>query len=475
MRTAGLVLSLLAALPGGAGTLPEPLSASQTRTAEALRDRALAGTRAAELATSLCDEAGARMPGSEGDRRGVAWALRTARESKLANVRSEPVPIKIWIRGEETGRVLSPVPHSLVLTALGGSVPTPPQGLEAEVVEAASLEELDRMSPETVRGKIVFFNRRMRRTTDGSGYSEAAPIRGRGASRAARLGAVGVVIRSIGTDDTRSPHTGGMRYLEGVPRIPAAALAAPDADLLERLLRRGGPVRISLTLTCADGGEGTSANVLAEVPGKTAPEEIVVLACHLDSWDLGVGAVDDAAGCGIVLEAARLIAELPAAGRPRRTVRVVLFANEEHGLGGAREYVRAHAAQLARHTAAIEADAGSGRPNGLSWLAGPSAEPAVAAIAKIVAPAAELPLIAGGEGGADISRMLAAGVPLFGLRQDASRYFDLHHTANDTPDKLEKESLDRAVAVVAVWAYVAADLETPFARVPEEKRKLPNE
>jgi Zn-dependent M28 family amino/carboxypeptidase len=280
-----------------------------------------------------------------------------------------------------------------------------------------------------------------------------------------------VLIRSLGTNDDRAPHTGGMRYMEGISKIPAAALSLPDADLLERLLRRGGPVRVRFTLGCRDAGPGTSANVLAEVPGRGSPQEIVVLGCHLDSWDLGVGAVDDAAGCGVVLEAARLIAELPEAARPRRTVRVVLFANEEHGLGGGKEYVRAHAAELSRHVAAIESDAGSGLPNGLSWNAGASAEPVVAAIAELLAPAATLELENRGSGGADISRMLTAGVPLFGLRQDSTRYFDLHHTANDTADKLEPESLDRCVAVVAVWAYVAADIPTPFERIPEEKRK----
>jgi Zn-dependent M28 family amino/carboxypeptidase len=473
MRRAVIVAGLFWTLGtvGAGAPAPEVLSSAERATAEGLRDRALKGTRAAALATDLCDEAGARMPGSEGDRRAVAWGIRTARAIGLSNARSERVPVNVWRRGEESGRVVSPSNIPLALTALGGSVGTPPEGLEAEIVEAASLEDLAAKPPEAVRGKIVFLNRRMRKSADFSGYSEMGRTRSRAASNAASRGAVGVLIRSLGTNDDRAPHTGGMRYTEGVAKIPAAALSLPDADLLERLLRRGGPVRVQFTLGCRDAGPGESANVLAEVPGRGSPEEIVLLGCHLDSWDLGVGAVDDAAGCGIVLEAARLIAELPAAARPRRTIRVVLFANEEHGLGGGKEYVRAHAAELPRHIAAIEADAGSGLPNGLSWNAGASAEPAVVAIAALLAPVASLPLEAKGTGGADISRLLPAGVPLFGLRQDSTRYFDLHHTANDTPDKLEPASLDRAVATVAVWAYVAADLETPFERIPENKRK----
>ncbi|HEY7862684.1 MAG TPA: M28 family peptidase [Thermoanaerobaculia bacterium] len=477
MRRVWIAWGLLGALVSGSGAADpaSALSPRQRATAEALRDRALKGTRAAALATALCDEAGARMPGSEGDRLAVAWGQRAARELGLTNVRAERVPVNIWLRGEETGWVVAPTHQPLALTALGGSVGTPPGGVEAEIVEAASLEDLDAKPPEAVRGKIVFVNRRMRRTADFSGYGEMGRTRSRSASSAAKLGAVGVLIRSLGTNDDRAPHTGGMRYLEGIPKIPAAALSLPDADLLERLLRRGGPVRVRFTLGCRDGGPGESANVLAEVPGRGKPEEIVLLACHLDSWDLGVGAVDDAAGCGIVLEAARLISELPPDARPRRTIRVVLFANEEHGLAGGKEYVRAHAAELPRHVAAIEADAGSGLPNGLSWNAGPSAEPAVSAIASVLAPAVALPLEAKGTGGADISRLLPAGVPLFGLRQDSTRYFDLHHTANDTPDKLEPASMDRGVATVAVWAYVAADLETPFERIPEAKRKTTEE
>jgi len=214
-----------------------------------------------------------------------------------------------------------------------------------------------------------------------------------------------------------------------------------------------------------------SANVIGEVPGTGKPKEIVLLGAHLDSWDLGTGAIDDAAGCGIVIEAARLIWELPR--RPARTIRVVLYANEENGLAGAAAYARAHEAELARHVAALEADSGTGRPTGFSWLAGPSAEPAIREIAKLLEPVGAGRASSGGFGGADISQLRAAGVPLFSVTQDSSRYFDFHHTANDTFDKIEPEALDRMVAAVATFAYVAASTPEPFERVPEALRVLP--
>jgi Zn-dependent M28 family amino/carboxypeptidase len=311
----------------------------------------------------------------------------------------------------------------------------------------------------------------MRRTADGSGYGEAVTVRSRGASAAAKLGAVGVLIRSIGTDSNRTPHTGGIRYEDGVAEIPAAALSNPDADLLERLGREGKPVRVRFTLTCRDRGQAETANVVGDIPGRGRAEEIVLLACHRDSWDLGEGAIDDGAGCGIVIEAARLISGMTAP--PRRTIRVVLFGNEESGLAGGRAYPLAHEAELPRHVAALEADLGSGRPIGFSWNAGPSAEPVVREIASLLEPLGAGTLKAGGFGGADISRLILSGIPLFSVSQDASRYFDWHHTSNDTFDKIEPESLDRMTAAVAAFAYVAASVPEPFERIPVEKRVLP--
>lgn len=441
------------------------------RVAESLREQAFAGTRASEWVRGLIDTAGPRLSGSPGDKAAIAWGLATLKALGFANVHAEKVMAPYWQRGVETGEVTAPHPHKLFLTALGGSVGTPESGLEADVIEVGSLDELAAKKEADVRGRIVFFNKRMRRSAEGAGYGETVPVRGGGASRAAKLGAIGVLIRSVGTDSNRTPHTGSLKYEEGVLKIPAAALSNPDADLLERLVREGKPVRVHFTLGCRDLGLAETANVIGEIPGRGKPEEIVLLAAHRDSWDLGEGAIDDGAGCGVVIEAARLIGELPK--RPRRTIRVILVGNEENGLAGGRAYQADHEAELPRHVAALESDLGAGRPTGFSWNAGPSAEPMVREIAELLEPLGGNDVRSIGAGGADISRLVLAGVPLFTVRQDASRYFDWHHTANDTFDKIEPESLDRVTAAVAVFAYVAASVPEPFERIPAEKRVLP--
>jgi carboxypeptidase Q len=450
---------------------PAAIPAEVRRTAESLRERAFAGTRTAEWVRSLIDTAGPRLSGSPGDAAAISWGLATLKTLGFVNVHAEKLMAPFWVRGEEVGEVTSPSRHKLFLTALGGSVPTPGSGLEAAVLEVASLDALGRKTESDVRGKIVFFNGHMRRASDGAGYGEAVKIRSGGPSAAAKLGAVGVLIRSIGTDSNRTPHTGSLKYDTGVRKIPAAAVSNPDADLLERLVGDGAPVRVRFTLGCRDGGEKETANVIGDVPGRGKPEEIVLLACHRDSWDLGEGAIDDGAGCGIVIEAARLIAGTTP--RPRRTIRVVLFANEENGLAGGKAYPVDHASELSRHVAAIEADTGSGRPTGFKWNAGPSEQPRMAEIASLLGPLGAGTLEAGGTGGADISRLVLSGVPLFNVSQDASRYFEWHHTANDTFDKIEPESLDRMTAAVATFAYVAASVPEPFERIPAEKRVLP--
>jgi carboxypeptidase Q len=450
---------------------PAPAIAPETRRiAESLRESGFTGTRASEWVRGLVDTAGPRLSGSPGDKAAIAWGLATLKALGFANVHAEKVMAPHWERGVETGEVTAPHPHRLFLTALGGSVGTPESGLEADVIEVGSLDELAAKKEADVRGKIVFFNKRMRRTADGAGYGETVPVRGKGASRAATLGAVGVLIRSVGTDSNRTPHTGSLKYEEGAPKIPAAALSNPDADLLERLGREGKPVRVRFTLGCRDLGLAETANVIGDIPGRGKPEEIVLLAGHRDSWDLGEGAIDDGAGCGVVIEAARLIGQL--SKRPRRTIRVLLAGNEENGLAGGRAYPADHEAELPRHVAALESDLGAGQPTGFSWNAGPSAEPLVREIAALLEPLGGNDVSSTGAGGADIGRLVLAGVPLFTVRQDASRYFDWHHTANDTFDKIDSESLDRMTAAVAVFAYVAASVPDPFERIPREKRVL---
>jgi hypothetical protein len=412
----------------------------------------------------LTVEVGPRLAGSPGDRAGVEWGVRTLTALGFRNVRAEPVEVPHWERGTIEGRITAPFPQPVVLTALGGSVATPEAGIEAEVVEVPALRGLAGFGAEQVRGKIVFFSQRMQRRRDGASYGQTVGIRGGGPSAAAKLGAVAVLIRSVGTAGDRAPHTGSLRYEDGVPRIPAAALSDVDADLLQAEIATGRPVTFRLVLRSRELPPAQSANVIGEVPGRERPEEVVLLGCHLDSWDLGTGAVDDAAGCGIVIEAARRIAQLPRP--PRRTVRVVLFANEEFGLSGARAYAAAHAAELPRHVMAAESDLGSGRVYGLDSRVGEESLPAVAELAALLEPLG----VARGDneagGGADLIPLLPAQVPVLSLAQDATFYFDVHHSANDTLDEVVPRDLDQNVAAWAALAYAAAEMERPLGRPP---------
>lgn len=459
----------LPATAGAGSVAASPSPAPATRgPADELRDRVLATSQALDTVRSLTDRAGPRLAGSRGGELAVAWAVERLRAAGLGEVRAEPVTVPHWDRGAESGAIVLPVPHALALAALGGSVGTAKGGLEAEVIEVASLEAIDALDPAQAKGKIVFVNRPTERRRDGHGYGEAVPVRGQAAIHAAKRGAAGVVIRSIGTDHDRVAHTGAMRYEDGVAKIPAAALSIPDADLLHRLAGAGA-VRLRMSLGARQLPEARSANVVGDVAGSGAPGEIVLLGAHLDSWDLGTGAIDDGAGCAIVIEAARQIAAM--SRRPRRTVRVVLFANEENGLAGAKTYAKEHEAELGRHVAAIEADFGDGAPYAVRFLAGPAAAPALPGIARVVAPLGVLASDEEAEGGADLIPLRRAGVPVIDVLQDGTRYFDLHHTANDTFDKIDKDALDRAAAAYAAVAFAVADSPADLGRIPEAKRQ----
>lgn len=440
--------------------LPEDVKA----TAKSLQTSALAGTRAFEIVRGVTVEAGPRPAGSKAYQAAMVWGERTLKELGFSNVRLEKVTSPHWERGAESGEIVSPYPHPVVLAALGGSVGTPEGGIQAQVIEVPTLDAVDKLDPAQVKGKIVFYNVRMERTKDGSGYGRAVGVRGAGASRAAKLGAVAVLIRSIGTDNNRTPHTGGMRYDEGVAQIPAAALSNPDADLLSAQVATGKPVTFHLSLGARHLSNVEEASVVGEIPGREKPEEIVLLGCHLDSWDLGMGAIDDGAGCAIMIEAARRIGQLPT--KPRRTIRVVLYANEEFGLTGARAYAEAHKDELSRHVLAGESDFGSGRVWQISSRVDPAALPLIAGIAELLKP---LGIEQGGNeagGGADLIPLAPARVPVVSLNQDGSQYFDYHHTANDTLDKIDPKDLDQNVAAWITVAYIAAEMPGDFGRAP---------
>ena len=436
----------------------------------ALTVAGLGSRHAAEIVQSLTDEVGPRLAGSPGDKAAVAWALRALRFEGLSNVHAEPVRVPHWERGVESGSLVVPFAQKLILTALGGSVGTTPGGIEGEVVEVPSLEALDALAPSALEGKIVFIDSRTERTRDGSGYETAVGARSRGGTRAASRGAIAVVIRSIGTDTDRLPHTGNMRRAEpGAREIPAAALSNPDADLLHRILSSNKTARLRLTLGCRWLADADSANVIGELLGSTRAEEVVVLGAHLDSWDLGTGAVDDAAGVGIVMEAARL---LRSSGlRPSRTLRIVLFANEENGLAGAKAYAKAHALELPRHVLALEADTGTGRAFEASFLGAAERRDAYVAL---VTPLAALNIARSDRdsgGGADLIPLRAAGVPAISIWQDTSRYFDVHHSANDTFDKIDREALAQVATAFALVAQGALSMEGDLGRIPDSRRQ----
>jgi hypothetical protein len=345
------------------------------------------------------------------------------------------------------------------------------------VVRAGSLAELAAMPEDAVRGKIVFLDQAMERRRDGAGYGATVPIRHGGAVAAAKKGALAVVIRSVGTGGHRFPHTGGMEYEEGVAKIPAAALAVPDADVLAGQLRRaaadpeGGPVRLRLELASEVLPDARSANVMGEVRGRERADEIVLLGCHLDSWDLGMGAIDDGAGCAHVMAAAALLASLPEP--PRRTVRVVLFANEELGLSGARAYAEAHAGELGRHVLAGESDFGAGRIWRFALRAAPSAEADAEALAGVLAP---LGIEWGGttaHGGADLTPLGAARVPVADLTPDGTYYFDVHHTADDTLSQVDPDDLAQGAAAWSVLAFWAAETDAVLGPAPEAEPEGP--
>lgn len=432
--------------------------------ASALRQRALTGNAAYDHASSLTTEVGPRFAGSNGDSAAVRWALNRLGSLGFSRVRTQDVLVPRWVRGTAEISIVGPHAQPLVAAALGGSVGTSEEGVEAPVLEVASLDALSALAPAAVAGKIVFINQTMTRSRDGGGYGATVRNRTQGASAAGHLGAVALVIRSVGTSNERVAHTGTLTYRVDAPRIPAFAISNPDADLLARLLKPGKPVRLRLKSTARELPSTWSANVIGEIPGRTRPGEIVLLGAHLDSWDLGQGALDDAAGVAIVMEAARLISKLDRP--PARTIRVVLFANEEFGLSGAREYAKQIGAEAQRHVIAMEADLGAGPVWRIQSQVAPERAESIAALREALAPL-EIELGANtAQGGSDVRPLRELGVPILELSHDASAYFDVHHTVSDTLAKVDPKALNQSVAAYAVAAYLAATKQGDFGRLP---------
>jgi len=398
----------------------------------------------------LTDRIGHRLSGSEGLERAVAWTLGEMKRDGLDNVRAEKVMVPRWVRGEESLELVEPAGQKLSMLGLGGSVGTPAGGTTAEAVVVRNFDELEALG-EKVRGKVVVYN------VPFTSYGQTVTYRSAGASRAARHGAVAALVRSVTPVSLQTPHTGSLRYAEDQPRIPAAAITIEGAELLQRMHDRGERPRVRLRMGARFLPDAESANVVAEFKGSERPEEIVVVGGHLDSWDVGQGAHDDGGGCIVAWEVARLLKALGL--RPRRTIRVVLFTNEENGLRGGTAYRDAHRAEIARHVLAIESDSGVYRPTGfgLSERASPQARSDVREIARLLS-GLRADRIDPDGGGADISPIMAEGVTGASLNVDGSHYFDIHHTHADTFDKVDPRELAACVAAMTVMAYVVADM-----------------
>jgi Zn-dependent M28 family amino/carboxypeptidase len=466
------MMNLLAApQPTKAGAASTPASpaarkagptVSQLQVAERLVGPALTEGHAFARLAELTDNIGPRLAGSAGAEAAVQWALRSFKADGV-KAWTEPVKVPHWIRGEERAELLASerfLGRPLTVMALGSSAATPAEGVTAEVVEVRSLEELTALG-DRVKGRIVLFNHDMKVPED---YGRFGSLRARGPSAAAKAGAVAALVRSLATASLSTPHTGATHFEAGVTPIPAASVTVEDAELLHRLLAGGGSVKVRLVLGCKELPEKDSFNVVAEVKGREKPEEIILIGAHLDSWDVGTGAHDDGAGVVMVMEAARLLARQKPA--PRRTVRVVLFMNEENGLRGARAYAEAHAAELPRHVAAMEMDAGGGKPVGVTLRAGEGAAELMRPWLNPLTALGAGTLLSSEAGGADLLPLIPARVPFFGVRQDGSRYFDFHHTHADTLDKIEPEALAKSTAATAWLTYVLAEMPDVLPRPP---------
>ena len=410
----------------------------------------------------LCDDIGHRLSGSESLDKAIDWAVATLKKDGHENVQKERVMVNKWVRGKESAAMLEPRQLEIPMLGLGGSIGTGPDGIEAKVVVVDSKEELDGLDDSAIEGRIVVFNYAMPpfSETTGSGYGDAVRYRGSGARWAAERGGVAAMVRSVTAYSLQSPHTGAMRkYTADVKKVPAAAISIEAATMLRRLRKRGIEPKVKLFMEAKDHGEVASANVVAEIVGSELPEEIVVIGGHIDSWDVGQGAQDDGCGTVVAMEALNVIRQLGL--KPRRTIRCVLWTNEENGLAGARSYAARH--QDENHVAGIESDSGGFRPQGLSIEMADDDQQQRAVvqlgqILKLLQPVGAT-RVTEGYSGADINPLKESGTACMGLRVDGRLYFNTHHTHADTVDKVNPKELSDCVATVAVSAFIIADIQ----------------
>jgi carboxypeptidase Q len=444
--------------PVTAATAPSPAWLAPYRP---VADRIIAGARDAgrqfawDRLAFMTDTFGPRLSGSANLEATLRWAEAEMKKDGLENVHLEPVMVPQWIRGDESLEILEPFPNKVPILGLGGSVSTRSEGVVGELMIVTSFDDLAARGDEA-RGRIVLFN------VVYTNYGETVRYRGGGASAAAKVGAVAALVRSVGPTGMRTPHTGGMRYEDGAPRIPTAAIPTEDADRFDRMAKRGQRIVLRLKMDAHFLDDAPSANLVGEIRGTELPDEVVLLGGHIDSWDPGTGAMDDGDGCVVTWEALRILKNLGL--KPKRTIRVVLFTNEENGGAGGRGYRDTHKAELDRHVLALESDSGVFRPRGFGFTGSDAARKTLSEIASLLKPLGADAIGPQG-GGADIGPSVAAAkIPSASLEVEGSRYFLLHHTPADTVDKLDPKDLADNAAAIAFLAYVVADLETPLPR-----------
>ena len=440
--------------PNTVGSQLGPIATQFKSNGNQLIHAAMTDTAGFERLTELCDTFGPRFSGSENLEKSIDWILEEMKADGLENVHGEDVMVPKWVRGNESAQMVAPYQKKLAMLGLGGSIATPPNGITADVMVVSSYDDLEARASEA-RGKIVLFN------VPFTNYGQTVQYRSGGAIAAAKAGAVASLIRSVGPFSMNTPHTGNSRYEEGVKKIPHAAITVEDAAMIARMDERGDKVTIQLNMEARTEPDALSRNVVAEIKGSEFPDEVIVLGGHIDSWDVGQGAMDDGGGCVAAWHAVKLMKDLGI--RPKRTVRVVLWTNEENGLRGGNAYRDDHMDELKDHILAMESDAGVFKPQGFGFSGSDEAFKMLQDIGTLLYPI-ESGIITKGGGGADIGPIMREGVPGMGLRVEGSKYFWYHHTDADTMDKLDRDEFNRCVATMAVMAYVVADMDERLPR-----------
>ena len=449
MINKSIILALLSSILF-AGDIAESYAAEAKR----ITDACLTNAKGFERLAELCDTFGPRFTGSQNLEDAIDWILEKMEEDGLANVHGEKVKVPRWVRGKESMALISPHKKEMHILGLGGSIGTPKKGIRGEVFVVNSFDDLE-ANAEKAKGKIVLFN------VPFTSYGETVQYRYGGAPAAAKAGAVASLVRSIGPFSLNTPHTGGMRYEDGVKKIPHAAITLENAEMFQRIQDRGGTITVKLKMDGHYIPDGWSRNVVAELPGTEFPEEVMVMGGHNDSCDVGQGAMDEGGGCVAAWEAVRLLKELGL--QPKRTIRVVMWTNEENGMRGGNAYRDQYINELDDHILAIESDGGVFSPEGFGFTGSDAARTLVKDIANLLEPIGSN-FIGDSGGGADIGPIMREGVPGMGLRVDGSKYFWYHHTNADAIDKLDEDEFNRCVASMAIMAYVVADMDDRLPR-----------